>query len=124
AFAEGPPELDLALMGLGPDAHTASLFPGHRALDEEERPITAVESPRMEPLVPRVTMAVPVLRAAREVVFLVAGEDKAEAVRRAFAGPPDREVPASLIRPEHGSLTVLLDPAAASRLAEGREGHR
>jgi len=116
AFGSVHPELDLVLLGIGPDAHTASLFPRHAALGERERLAVGVEVPGMAPLVPRVTMTIPVLAAAREVVFLVAGEDKAEAVRRAFGGIPDPDAPASLVRPERGSLTLLLDPAAASEL--------
>jgi 6-phosphogluconolactonase len=115
---DGAPELDLALMGLGPDAHTASLFPGDAALGEDDRPCVAVEVPGMAPLVPRVTMTLPVFNAAREVLFLVAGADKAEAVRRAFAGPPAPDAPGSLVRPTPGVLTVLLDEAAASELPE------
>jgi len=116
AFDGGSPELDLALMGLGPDAHTASLFPRDQALDEGDRLAVAVESPGMPPLVPRVTMTLRVLGAARQVVFLVAGADKAEAARRSFYGPPDPDAPASLVRPARGSLTVLLDPDAAAEL--------
>lgn len=114
----GIPELDLALMGLGPDAHTASLFPRDAALGETERPVVGVDTPGMAPLVPRVTMTLPVFSAAREVVFLVSGADKAEAVRRAFSGAADPDAPASLVRPEHGSLTVLLDPPAATELPD------
>jgi 6-phosphogluconolactonase len=116
AFGEEVPRLDLALMGLGPDAHTASLFPNDPALGERERLAVGVETPGMAPLVARVTLTLPVVNAAREVVFLVSGEDKAEAVARAFAGPADPSAPASLVRPEEGSLTLLLDPAAASAL--------
>ena len=112
------PVLDLVLLGLGPDAHTASLFPRDPALDETDRLAVGVDNPGMAPLVPRVTMTLPVLSAAREVVFLIAGEDKAEAVRRAFAGVADPDAPASLVRPEDGSLTVLLDPPAAAELSE------
>jgi 6-phosphogluconolactonase len=108
--------LDLALMGLGPDGHTASLFPGKPAVDERERMACAVPEAGMEPYVPRVTMTLPVFDAAREVVFLVAGEDKADAVARAFGGEPDPATPASLVAPRSGALTVLLDPAAAAKL--------
>jgi 6-phosphogluconolactonase len=66
--------------------------------------------------VPRVTLTLPVLAAARELVFLVTGDDKAGAVERAFAGPPDPSAPGSLVRPEQGSLLVLLDPPAAALL--------
>ena len=109
--------LDLALLGIGPDGHTASLFPHAPALDERERRAVAAE-PGLEPLVPRVTMTVPVLRAARLVVFLVSGADKAAAVASAFAGTPDPGTPASLVR---GVETVaLLDSDAARELHPSR----
>jgi 6-phosphogluconolactonase len=110
------PRLDLLLLGLGPDAHIASLFPGDDALGERDRLAVGVETPGMAPLVSRVTLTLPVLNSAREVVFLVSGEDKAEAVARAFGDAPDPSAPASLVRPEPGAMTVLLDPAAAARL--------
>jgi len=110
------PELDLILLGLGPDAHCASLFPRNPELGEQERWAVGVNSPGMAPLVPRVTLTLPVLNAARNVVFLVTGADKAPAVRRAFAGPPDPDAPASLIDPVDGSLTLILDAAAAEGL--------
>lgn len=116
AFQGGTPELDLVLLGIGPDAHTASLFPRDAALAEADRLAVGVDTPGMAPLVPRVTMTLPVLSAARSVLFLIAGADKAEAVRRAFSGPADPDAPASLVRPETGSLTVLLDPEAAAEL--------
>jgi 6-phosphogluconolactonase len=117
AFGEAVPELDLLLLGLGPDAHCASLFPGDAALGERERPVVGVETPGMAPLVARITLTLPVLNAAREVIFLITGEDKAEAVARAFGGlRPGPEAPASLVRPVHGTLTVLLDAAAAGHL--------
>jgi 6-phosphogluconolactonase len=105
--------LDFALMGIGPDGHTASLFPNAPTLDETERRAVAAEA-GMEPFVPRVTMTPPMLAAARTMVYLVTGESKAEAVERAFAQPPSPATPASLVR---GQRTVaLLDRAAASRL--------
>jgi 6-phosphogluconolactonase len=107
--------LDLALMGLGPDGHTASLFPNAPALDERTRRAVAAE-PGLEPWVPRVTMTIPAFEEAALVLFLVVGEDKAEAVRRAFAAPPDPATPASLVRSRGGRTVALLDPAAAARL--------
>jgi 6-phosphogluconolactonase len=106
------PALDLILLGLGPDAHTASLFPGDGALGERERFAVGVETPGMAPLVSRVTLTLPVLNAGRETVFLVAGEDKAEAVRRAFAGPSDPDAPSSLVRTD----LLIADPAAVEHL--------
>lgn len=116
AFGGGRPALDLALMGLGPDAHTASLFPGRPELEERERLCVGVEEAGMEPYVPRVTLTLPVFDAAREVVFLITGEDKAEAVERAFSGERSPDAPASLVDPESGSLVLICDPGAASRL--------
>ena len=121
AFEYGVPRFDFVLMGLGPDAHTASLFPDHDALEEHARSATAVEEPALAPWVARVTMTAPVFRAAREMLFLVAGADKADAVARAFAGQPRRDAPASLVLPTDGALTLVLDPAAAAGLPEGIE---
>ncbi len=104
--------LGLALQGLGADGHTASLFPNSPVLEERERRAVAV--PRED--VERVTMTLPVLSAADQVVFLVVGEGKAEAVTKAFAGPPDPATPASLLRSTKGKTIALLDRAAAARL--------
>ena len=79
--------LDLAVMGIGPDGHTASLFPNAPALEVTDRRAVAAEA-GMEPFVPRVTMTIPVLAAARTMLYLVTGESKADAVRRAFADEP------------------------------------
>jgi 6-phosphogluconolactonase len=117
---EGFPSIDLLLLGLGPDAHCASLFPGQDALGERERWVVGVDTPGMPPLVSRVTFTLPVLNAAREVMFLISGEDKAEAVARAFGDAPDPDAPASLVDPEPGKLTVLLDQPAAARLGDPR----
>ena len=109
----GEPEFDLILLGMGPDAHICSLFPGDEALAERDRPVVGVETPGMAPLVSRVTLTLPVVNASRRIVFLVTGEDKADAVARAFSGRPDPMAPASLVE---GEVTVLLDLAAARRL--------
>jgi 6-phosphogluconolactonase len=116
AFGEGVPSCDLVLLGVGPDAHVCSLFPNDPALGERERLAVGVETPGMAPFVSRVTLTLPVVNAAREVVFLVAGEDKAEAVARAFSGREDPSAPASLVRPESGSATLIVDPPAAALL--------
>ena len=115
-LGEQLPRLDFILLGLGPDAHVASIFPGKPAVRERGRAVVGVEEAGLEPFVPRITLTLPVLNAGREVVFLVAGEDKAEAVARAFGGEPSPDAPASLVRPEDGTLTLLLDHAAAGRL--------
>jgi 6-phosphogluconolactonase len=105
--------LDFALMGIGPDGHTASLFPNAPALDVTDRRAVAAEA-GMEPNLPRVTMTRRVLGAARTMVYLVTGDAKAEAVERAFAQPPSPTTPASLVR---GRRTLaILDRAAAARL--------
>jgi 6-phosphogluconolactonase len=109
----GPQALDLILLGVGPDAHICSLFPGDDALGERERRVVGVETPGMAPLVPRITLTLPVVNASRRIVFLVTGEDKAEAVARVFAGQPDPCAPGSLVE---GDAVALLDEAAAARL--------
>ena len=109
----GAVELALALNGIGADGHTASLFPRSPALAETERRAVAAEA-GLEPFVPRVTMTPRVFSSAALLVYLVSGESKAEAARRAFAEPASAETPASLVR---GRTTIaLLDAAAASLL--------
>jgi 6-phosphogluconolactonase len=109
----GRPAFELILLGLGPDAHTCSLFPSDDALGERDRPVVGVKTPGMAPLVSRITLTLPTVNASRHIVFLVTGEDKADAVAVAFAGRPDPRVPAALVE---GNITVLLDEAAARRL--------
>jgi 6-phosphogluconolactonase len=117
--AELPPVFDFVLLGIGADAHTASLFPGDDALGAREHWAIGVQTPGMAPLVSRVTLTLPVLDAAREVVFLISGADKADAVARAFGDAPGLDAPASLVQPTDGTLTVLLDGPAAARLGAG-----
>ncbi len=107
--------LGFVLLGVGPDGHAASLFPNAPTLQERERRAVPAEG-RLEPFVDRVTMTLPELSSAPEVVFIVTGEDKAKAVERAFARPPDRGTPASLIRSAEGRTRVIADLAAASQL--------
>ena len=110
------PRWDLLLLGLGPDAHCASLFPGKPELDERSRLVTGVELAGMEPQVPRVSLTLPALNSGRLTVFLVTGADKAQAVARAFGATPDTSSPAAFVRPGAGELLVVLDPAAAKEL--------
>jgi 6-phosphogluconolactonase len=110
------PRWDLLLLGLGPDAHCASLFPGKPELDERSRLVTGVELAGMEPQVPRVSLTLPALNSGRMTVFLVTGADKAQAVARAFGATPDTGSPAAFVRPGAGELLVVLDPAAAKEL--------
>jgi len=104
--------LGLALQGVGPDAHTASLFPNDPALEERKRRALPVHRADVD----RVTLTIPVLCAAETVLFLALGEGKADAIRRVFAEPPSPQAPASLVRSEHGQTVVLLDRAAAAQL--------
>ncbi|MEA2495619.1 MAG: 6-phosphogluconolactonase [Thermoleophilaceae bacterium] len=109
------PEFDLILLGLGPDAHCASLFPNNPELGIRDQRVAGVEHPGMAPLVPRITLTLPALNAGRRVVFLVSGEEKADAVARAFGGRPGPDAPSSLLEPR-GEYLLLCDAGAAKRL--------
>lgn len=112
-----PPRFDLVLLGIGDDGHTASLFPGTPALDVVDAWVTWSAPGRLPPPVERVTLTFPVLNAARNVLFLVSGESKADAVYDVLEGNVAcRERPAAGVRPKDGVLTWLLDASAASRL--------
>ena len=109
--------LDLVLLGLGADGHTASLFPNTTALKERERRAVPTEA-KLEPFVDRVTMTIPVLASAPEVVFIVTGTDKADAAERAFGRPSDPGTPASMVRSKAGTTRVVADRAAAAKLLD------
>jgi 6-phosphogluconolactonase len=102
------PSFDFAVYGLGPDGHTASLFPGKPAVDERTRWVVGVPEAGLEPFVPRVTMTAPALSAARLGVFLVAGSSKRAALGALLAG---EDIPAARMRPSR--LVVLCDRAAS-----------
>jgi 6-phosphogluconolactonase len=109
------PRFDLTLLGLGPEGHTASLFPGTQALEETSRLAVSTWVDTLQ--AHRVTLTVPVFNAASNVVFLVAGKDKAPALKAVLEGPALVSLlPAQLIRPASGRLIVFADAAAASRL--------
>ena len=118
AVGERRAALDLILLGLGPDGHGASLFPGKPALDVRDGAAVGVPRAGLEPFVPRVTLTLPVLNAGREVVFMVTGRDKAEAVGARSAATPSPRRPAASCAPTSGELTVLLDAAAAMAAAD------
>ena len=115
------PRFDFILLGMGEDGHTASLFPGTPALDERERLVVANHSPRG--IRDRITFTAPLINAARVVLFLVCGENKAPAARAVLegGGQDPRRYPAQLIRPTQGRLLWFLDQAAASELAVARQ---
>ena len=113
---DGPPPIfDLVFLGMGPDGHTASLFPYSQALTERGRWVVGHHIARLGK--PRITMTPPILNRAAEVRLLVAGADKAEVLREALIGPREPErLPVQLVAPEAGRLVWLVDRAAASGL--------
>jgi 6-phosphogluconolactonase len=109
------PVFDLVLLGLGADGHTASLFPHSDALAEEDRFAVATQAPDGSP---RLTITAPVINAARRVWFLVSGGSKAGMVAEVIEGlRVPNAVPAQGVSPAHGTLTWLLDDAAAAELS-------
>ena len=115
-FGEELPRFDLILLGIGADGHTASLFPETPALEVADRWVVSNPVPKLD--TNRITLTVPVINAARSVDFLVAGEDKAEALKEILEGDADpRKYPARLIQPP-GGPDWMLDRAAAAALDE------
>jgi 6-phosphogluconolactonase len=114
--AEAFPRFDLILLGMGPDGHTASLFPGSKALQEKSRWVVSnwVEKFKTD----RITLTLPVLNNAAVVMFLAAGEDKTETLKEVLQGTkPGEQFPSKLIRPTNGQLIWLVDQAAAAALS-------
>lgn len=111
-------EFELMLIGIGPDAHICSMFPGQESLDERERLAVGVPMAGLEPFVPRVTLTFQAISRARRVVVLATGASKADAISSAFAADarPSRDAPASLLAEHAENVTVLLDSESASRL--------
>ncbi len=112
---EGVGTFDLVLLGLGPDGHIASLFPNFPTLDVTEPAAIGSEAGH-EPFVDRITLTLPRLCATRELLFLVAGEDKADAVARALRDQPSHVTPGSLARAAAGVTRAVVDRAAAAKL--------
>jgi 6-phosphogluconolactonase len=107
------PRLDMVFLGMGPDGHTASLFPGSPALAERTEWVVPNFVAKLNSF--RLTLTLPVLNAAAHVIFLIAGEDKAETLRQVLEGP-DGQFPAQLINPSRGRLSWFLDKSAAKLL--------
>jgi 6-phosphogluconolactonase len=110
------PTIDLVLLGLGEDGHTASLFPGTAALEEQSKVVTVGHAPTGVPT--RITLTLGVLNRAAVVLFLVAGAGKATMVRRVIQPETeaDRSLPAARVAPESGQLIWMLDQAAGTQL--------
>jgi 6-phosphogluconolactonase len=112
------PSFDLILLGMGEDGHTASLFPGTPALAEAQRWVVAVEHNQPPPpLVDRVTLTLPLINAAQEVVIFVSGGSKAARLEQFFGGRSEPPLPIQLVQPVSENLTWMVDQAAAVRLS-------
>ena len=110
------PTFDLILLGMGPDGHTASLFPGTAALQEKSKLVVANWVEKLK--ASRITLTLPVLNAARSVAFVVSGVDKAPALKAVLeSDAPGDQYPSKLVRPANGKLIWFLDRAAASELS-------
>lgn len=109
------PNFDLIQLGMGPEGHTASLFPHQASLHEQQRLVMPVSVPKPPP--DRLTFTPPLLNAARNVLFLLTGSDKADALHAVLENPynPD-EYPAQIVRPSDGEVTWMVDTAAAEKL--------
>jgi 6-phosphogluconolactonase len=118
AASDGSPSIDLILLGVGPDGHTASLFPGSPALGERRRWTRAVDAPAtVQPAVPRVTVTFPFLNAARNLLFLVAGADKRPVLTEILGGTEaGSRYPAAMVNPSGRALWLIEQSAAPAPL--------
>jgi 6-phosphogluconolactonase len=117
------PRFDLVLLGMGPDGHTASLFPGTKALLEQARLVVSNWVGKFN--TNRITLTAPAINAAARVVFLIGGEDKAPALKAVLEGPLEpSQLPSQLIRPRNGSLLWLCDRNAAQLLEAKRDAKK
>jgi 6-phosphogluconolactonase len=114
--ADQLPRFDLVLLGMGPEGHTASLFPGTKALNEERRLVVSNWVGKL--YTDRITLTPPVLNNAARIVFMVHGKEKAPALKAVLEGPyePD-QLPAQMVKPKEGKVLWLVDPTAAGMLA-------
>jgi len=111
------PQLDLILLGLGSDGHTASIFPGSEVLHETQRLVAAPWVEKFNTY--RITMTLPLLNNGASVLFLVSSAEKAEIVKKVMEGP--KQYPAQAVQPTHGQLLWMLDKDAAAGLSSGNE---
>jgi 6-phosphogluconolactonase len=108
------PRFDLVLLGMGPDGHTASLFPGSPALDEPSRLVIANWVAKLN--AHRITLTFPVLNRAAEAMFLASGADKADMLHQVLEGKSTPSLPSQRVQPSEGKLLWMLDEAAAAKL--------
>jgi 6-phosphogluconolactonase len=122
-FSASSPRFDLIMLGLGKDAHCASLFPGSPALQERKRLVVVAEGP--QPPKTRLTLTFPVINQAANIYFFVSGEDKAPALQAALEGPRDlQKFPAQAVQPANGQVIWWVDKKAAAQLKKTESASR
>ncbi|KAK7478785.1 hypothetical protein BaRGS_00029996 [Batillaria attramentaria] len=114
------PRFDVLVLGMGPDGHTCSLFPGHPLLQEKQQIVAPIsDSPKPPPA--RVTLTFPVINNAACAVFASCGAGKADIVQRVLEGGDNDPLPAAMVRPTNGQVVWFLDSAAASKLKNAQK---